>query len=221
VPAVHAEALLEVCPGTIVFERTVLRVNDQDLLVERFVQPDDSDFVTIEFASADEAEAFMPPVWFGSEVTEDESYTNRAIALSGLPDTDETPLSNAALAAVLDMLEDQTGHASAGEGEPEVAAEEDNTFDMLRRLAVVPPANAPKPAELEAPQTGDRPAEVAELKPRRPVLPTRPDREESGDERLAVVIEGLSEALSQSAPERESQPAPELRAQPGWRWSSH
>jgi CYTH domain-containing protein len=223
VPSVHAEALLEVCPGTLVFERTVLRLNGREVLIDRFVQPGSLDFAAVEFSSQSDADGFMPPVWFGNEVTTDETYANRSIALSGMPAASDTPLSNTALEAVLDLIEGQTTSAPAEQGEDdrEDDVEEDNTFDMLRRLAVVPPANTAKPAELEAPRSEDRTAEVAELKPRRPVLPVRADREEDSDERLAVVIEGLSEALSQAAPQKEGQAAPELRAQPGWRWSSH
>src|SRR5690242_17835700 len=39
----------------------------------------------IEFASEDESAAFEPPDWFGPEVTEDESYKNRALAVDGRP----------------------------------------------------------------------------------------------------------------------------------------
>ena len=40
---------------------------------------------------------------------------------------------------------------------------------------------------------------MSRLKPRRPVLPLAPRRDDGGDERLAGVIQGLSEALSQTA----------------------
>lgn len=46
--------------------------------------------VEVEFETADDALAFEPPTWFGTEVTEDESYKNAALVLgrpsgSGVP----------------------------------------------------------------------------------------------------------------------------------------
>lgn len=48
--------------------------------------------VEVEFETADDALAFEPPAWFGTEVTEDESYKNAALVLgrpsgSGVPPT--------------------------------------------------------------------------------------------------------------------------------------
>jgi len=42
--------------------------------------------VEIEFASEEEAAAFVVPVWFGREVTRDERYKNKNLALSGTPE---------------------------------------------------------------------------------------------------------------------------------------
>ena len=39
----------------------------------------------VEFDSVEASEAFAPPEWFGTEVTDDPRYRNRAMALSGLP----------------------------------------------------------------------------------------------------------------------------------------
>ena len=39
----------------------------------------------IEFASEAESAAFEPPMWFGEEVTEDQRYKNRALAVDGRP----------------------------------------------------------------------------------------------------------------------------------------
>lgn len=38
--------------------------------------------VEVEFSSAEAAQAFMPPDWFGDEVTDDPKYRNRALALA-------------------------------------------------------------------------------------------------------------------------------------------
>lgn len=39
----------------------------------------------VEFSTVQEAEAFSPPAWFGTEVTEDKRYKNKNLALSGSP----------------------------------------------------------------------------------------------------------------------------------------
>jgi CYTH domain-containing protein len=39
----------------------------------------------VEFTSTAAAERFMPPPWFGREVTEDDAYKNRRLAIDGRP----------------------------------------------------------------------------------------------------------------------------------------
>jgi adenylate cyclase len=39
----------------------------------------------VEFASVEAAHAFIPPTWFGREVTDDDRYKNRRLAVEGLP----------------------------------------------------------------------------------------------------------------------------------------
>jgi len=39
----------------------------------------------VEFDSEEEAKGFLPPPWFGREVTEDDRYKNRNLAYSGIP----------------------------------------------------------------------------------------------------------------------------------------
>lgn len=41
--------------------------------------------VEVEFASEVEARAFAPADWFGRDVTEDERYRNRTLAIEGIP----------------------------------------------------------------------------------------------------------------------------------------
>jgi CYTH domain-containing protein len=41
--------------------------------------------VEVEFASEEEAASFMPPHWFGDEITEDSRFRNAALALAGKP----------------------------------------------------------------------------------------------------------------------------------------
>lgn len=40
----------------------------------------------VEFDSIEECDAFVPPKWFGREVTDDKRYTNHSLALHGLPE---------------------------------------------------------------------------------------------------------------------------------------
>lgn len=42
-----------------------------------------------EFISIEEANVFIPPSWFGIEVTEDDRYKNRNLVIHGLPDVDQ------------------------------------------------------------------------------------------------------------------------------------
>ena len=39
----------------------------------------------VEFSSLEEAEAFVPPVWFGKDVSEEKAYKNTSLSLYGLP----------------------------------------------------------------------------------------------------------------------------------------
>jgi adenylate cyclase len=39
----------------------------------------------VEFASGEAADQFVPPSWFGREVTDDDSYKNRRLAVDGRP----------------------------------------------------------------------------------------------------------------------------------------
>jgi CYTH domain-containing protein len=41
----------------------------------------------VEFSSVEESESFTPPIWVGTEVTKDERYKNKTLAIMGLPDT--------------------------------------------------------------------------------------------------------------------------------------
>jgi CYTH domain-containing protein len=203
VPRSHAEALLEVSPGTVTFERSRVRMSHHEALVDRFMAPGPLDLVTVEFATQDEADAFPPPAWFGAEMTSDESYTNRVIALVGLPEAPETTLTNAALDSALDLIESGAREGSFGQA---AQGEEDNTFDKLRRLAAVRPASAlvSPPASVAdlGQDAGQKPESVARFRNRRPVLQPRPAAEEDGDARLAGVIQGLSEALAQPSAEK-------------------
>jgi CYTH domain-containing protein len=42
--------------------------------------------VEVEFGNERDAEAFVPPPWFGREVTGDDRYANRCLAVGGMPE---------------------------------------------------------------------------------------------------------------------------------------
>jgi CYTH domain-containing protein len=198
VPRSHAEALMEVCPGAVTFERSRLRMSAHEALLDRFMKPGLLDLVSVEFATQSDADAFAPPAWFGAEVTGDNAYTNQTIALSGLPHAPEAPLTNAALESVLDLIEGGSAEgAGSYQGNGEIAA--DDTFDKLRQLAAMRPASLLTSVQAGAGQhdEGHKPEAVTRFRNRRPVLPSRTAPREDGDARLAGVIQGLSEALAQ------------------------
>jgi adenylate cyclase len=41
----------------------------------------------VEFSSPEAADRFVPPCWFGAEVTDDDAYKNRRLAVDGRPPT--------------------------------------------------------------------------------------------------------------------------------------
>ncbi|ACA16758.1 conserved hypothetical protein [Methylobacterium sp. 4-46] len=174
VPRAHGDALLDVCAGKVAYDRTVVALGTgRDALVDRYVAPGGLDLVSVAFDAPDEAAGFAPPPWFGPEVTADPAYLGPGIALQGPPQPGEVPLSNAALEAVLDLVEHRYGFGRFGAGRPEEA---NSVANALRRLATRPaPEAAPAPP---APEAQGEPAEA----------------------RIDDVIESLSQALGASVP---------------------
>ena len=41
----------------------------------------------VEFGDEDAARRFRPPAWFGREVTDDDRFKNRSLAVDGLPES--------------------------------------------------------------------------------------------------------------------------------------
>jgi CYTH domain-containing protein len=143
VPRVHADALIDVCAGTVSIERSSVAMEGGGAaLIERMTHPGPLDSVTIEFDNSDEAEAFAPPDLFGPEITLESSYGRQVIALHGLPTADEVPLSNATLEALLDLLENQSEPDSVPAVEGESAAKgrpslDSSVLDALRSLSAL------------------------------------------------------------------------------------
>ncbi|QRM34811.1 hypothetical protein [Microvirga sp. VF16] len=107
VPVAHAHALLDVCAGEVDYSRTPLPIGHHQVLVDQIIRPRTLHLVTVEFSNEAEARAFHPLPWFGPEVTEDARYTNQSLALRGLDEAPEIPLSDPALNGLLDTLENR------------------------------------------------------------------------------------------------------------------
>ena len=108
IPAEHALTLLVSCAGKVSFEESSLVLTDgQEALVRRFNGLSVFATATVGFADRDTADRFVMPAWFGSEVTDDDAYTNRGLALSGIPRLGEVSITDPALNAIMDLLEKQ------------------------------------------------------------------------------------------------------------------
>ena len=213
VPRAHADALLDVCSGKTVYERTRVSLGGgREALIDRITHPGALDLVSAEFENRDDAATFLAPAWFGPEVTADGSFDRRTVALRGVPAVGEVPLSNAALDALLDILEERFGRPRFAAPPPRRATNDSSVIDALRRLASpdqpaaeTPPAAGPAgPAEDEA---------SARPLPRRNFSPRggegEPEAAAEGaanpDARIDDVIASLSQALgNQPAPAAET-----------------
>jgi CYTH domain-containing protein len=105
IPVAHAHMLLDVCAGEIDYTRTALPMGKGHALVDEMIRPRVLHLVTMEFDTAEEARGFQPLSWFGPEVTGNPRYTNQSIALNGLDEAPEIPLSVAGLNSLIDTLE--------------------------------------------------------------------------------------------------------------------
>src|SRR3954452_8013280 len=109
VPRSQAEALLAVCAGKVGFEGTIVPLRDgRQALLQRFVAPGPLDLLSVAFAAGEDADGFVPPAWFGPEVTQDSAYHRGSLARVGLPASDEISLSNAMVEDLLDMIDEGT-----------------------------------------------------------------------------------------------------------------
>src|SRR5215207_4859492 len=117
VPRSQAEALLAVCVGKLGFECTIIRLRSgKQALLQRFVAPGSLDLLSVEFAAGEDADGFVPPAWFGPEVTQNPAYDRGSLARTGLPASEEIPLSNTMLEELLDVIEEGTIAAQLGRG---------------------------------------------------------------------------------------------------------
>ncbi len=201
VPRAHGDALLDVCAGRAAYDRTQVALgNGRDALIDRYVAPGNVDVVSVVFDNPDEANGFPAPPWFGPEVTADAAYEGRSIALQGVPQPGEIGLSNAALDAVLDLIEPRYGFGRYAA--PSRNGDEGGVVNALRRIATPPaPEPAPPPPpEPEPVHEAPPPPPQAEAAHEPPQPPPPPAPEPHPDARIDDVIESLSQALGAAVP---------------------
>jgi hypothetical protein len=203
VPRGHADALLDVCAGKAVYDRSRVAIGGgRDAFIDHLVTPGALDLVTLEFEDEAEAGRFQPAPWFGPDVSGRDGYDNRAIALQGLPGGTDVAISNAALEALLDTLENRgmarfalpPRPAAAGEGGGEV-------LDTLRRMAASKPENEGLP-----PVATLQPAQTAPAAPAAPAPAAEAAAAAENDSRIDDVIASLSQALGAADDTPEQQP---------------
>ena len=243
VPRAHGDALLDVCPGKAAYDRTTLASGGREIAIDRYVSPGSIDLVSVVFDEASQASSFQPPVWFGREVTNEPTFERSALAIQGVPAAAELSLSNAALDAVLDIIEPRFGFGRYGAASRNSEGL-DTLAGALRRPAPAAPAApealrpAPEP-EIQAPAPAPEPAPaLAELPAAEPAPhhePAEEPRHETrveapraedhgqpaatpaeavhGDARIDDVIESLSAALGAAIHQNPAQP--EKQEDPG------
>ena len=83
----QADALWELTEGRRVQKsRRLMRVDGHEVSVDEYAGALDGLVVAeIEFDDQRAANEFMPPAWFGRELTGDPGYANRSLAVHGLP----------------------------------------------------------------------------------------------------------------------------------------
>jgi CYTH domain-containing protein len=115
VPLSQAQALLDVAPGKISYERTVLVLAPGvEGALEQILLSRPLHLLTVAFEDATAAERFQEPPWAGPEVSGDALFSKAAIALQGEPQVGELEISNASLEALLDLLQSRFSPRHSG-----------------------------------------------------------------------------------------------------------
>jgi CYTH domain-containing protein len=160
IPQTHGESLFELSVGQISYTRVCLPVQSpvsQTMILDRVIHPDRCDVLTVEFDDPQQAEAFSPAPWFGPEVTGEDTYERRYLALNGLPALPEMPLSSSQLEAVLDMLDqakqstDATHQSTAHEVVVALARSLENSGVLKGSSETSGPTGEPAAEQLEQP----------------------------------------------------------------------
>ncbi len=166
----QGEILLDVCAGKATFERLRIEIGTgREAIIDRYVAPISTTFISVEFDDPNDAQAFRSPSWFGPELKNDVPADSRALALGARPKPWDGVLSNAALDALLDVLDHRGNRQAAGK------PREDEMMTALQRLVRVPAANEAAPAPLAPVPVQVMDEEEALLEPEvKPVRPAAP-----------------------------------------------
>jgi CYTH domain-containing protein len=105
VPANQGEFLMQVCAGSLAYQRSSFEVAGRVVHLNSFEIPEGLHLIEVEFGEADQAREFEPAAWFGPEVTGEAGYDHNAIATMGRPHQPPVAVSDGAVHAVLDFLE--------------------------------------------------------------------------------------------------------------------
>ncbi|SFT12145.1 hypothetical protein [Methylobacterium sp. yr668] len=222
VPRAHGDALLDVCPGKAAYDRTTLNAGGREIAIDRYVTPGSLDLISVTFDDDGEAAGFHAPSWFGREVSSEPDFERAALAIQGVPAAEEVALSNAALDAVLDLIEPRFGFGRYGSSSSRSTESDEGAMGAMRRAAapaalaaaapvVAAPPPAPEPAAAAprppepAPEHHPEPEPQPEPAPEAaahaaPAAETPAPQSGSGDAlhgdaRIDDVIESLSQAL--------------------------
>ncbi|MEH3062702.1 MAG: hypothetical protein PGN33_08045 [Methylobacterium radiotolerans] len=219
VPRAHGDALLDVCPGKAAYDRTTLNAGGREIAIDRYVTPGSLDLISVTFDDDGEAAGFHAPSWFGREVSSEPAFERAALAIQGVPAAEEVALSNAALDAVLDLIEPRFGFGRYGSSSSSRSTESDEGAMGAMRRAAAPAALAAAAPVVAAPPPAPEPAAAAP-RPPEPAPEHHPEPEPApeaaahaapaaetpapqsgsgdalhGDARIDDVIESLSQAL--------------------------
>ncbi|MGU3404330.1 hypothetical protein [Methylobacterium brachiatum] len=210
VPRAHGDALLDVCPGKAAYDRTVLTIGGREVTIDRYVTPGNLDLISVAFDNDGDASAFQAPTWFGREVSSEPAFERQALAIQGVPAAEEVPLSNAALDAVLDLIEPRFGFGRYGSTARASEPSEDGAMNAMRRIVTPAAAAAPVAAPPAPPAPAPAP-EAVEPPPAAPVAEAHPEPEHHPEPEPAPAPEPVHHAapVAQEPSAAPTQPAPQ------------
>ncbi|SFM13320.1 hypothetical protein [Methylobacterium pseudosasicola] len=204
VPRAHGDALLDVCPGKAAYDRTVLTIGGREVTIDRYVTPGNLDLISVAFDNDGDASAFQTPNWFGREVSSEPAFERQALAIQGVPAAEEVPLSNAALDAVLDLIEPRFGFGRYGSSARASEPSDDGAMSAMRRIVTPAAAAAPVAAAAAAPAP-----EPVEPPPVAPVAEVHPEPEPQPEPEPTPAPEPVHHAAPVAQEPSPPQPAPQ------------
>ncbi len=113
----QGEVLMDVCAGRVVYERLPFEGGGGlDIEILRFASPLPCAFILLHFSDSMQADGFRPPLWFGGELSDEETCEPRRVALGAKPAMHDGTIQNAALESLLDHLESRSNRHGGGRG---------------------------------------------------------------------------------------------------------